>query len=137
MQIFSPQMTRAATTLKSLIQGISYWNVTSKSALRGGRIHNSIELWCLVGSRGLDIWVLSISFQKSNKGWPQQDTDSKGSVRIKKKSNYNTETLANSDFWTKYQSFEFDAKFFGSKLKFRAKLLWIHDPKCGSLTKCI
>ena len=53
-------------------QGISYLSVTSKSALRGRRIHNFIELWCLVGSGGLDIWVSSISFQKSNIGWPQQ-----------------------------------------------------------------
>ena len=28
------------------------------------------ELWCLVASRGLGIWVSSTSFQKS--GWPQQ-----------------------------------------------------------------
>ena len=56
----------------SLIQGISHWSVTSKSALRGRRIHNFIELWCLVGSRGLDIWVSSTSFQKNNIGWPLQ-----------------------------------------------------------------
>ena len=54
------------------VQGISYWSVTSKSALRGRRIHNLIKLWCLVGSGGLDIWVSSTSFQKSNIGWPQQ-----------------------------------------------------------------
>ena len=56
----------------NVIQGISYWSVKSKSALRGRRIHNLIELWCLVGSGGLDIWVSSTSFQKSNIGWPQQ-----------------------------------------------------------------
>ena len=54
------------------LQGISYWSVTSKSALRGRMIHNFIELWCLVGSGGLDICVLSTSFQKSNIVWPQQ-----------------------------------------------------------------
>ena len=54
------------------IQGVSCWSVQSKSALRGTRIHNFIELWCLVGSVGLEIWVLSTSFQKSNMGWPQQ-----------------------------------------------------------------
>ena len=41
-------------------------------ALRGRRINNFLELWCLVGSRGLDIWVSSTSFQKSSIGWPQQ-----------------------------------------------------------------
>ena len=54
------------------LQGISYWSVTSKSALRGRRIHNFIELWCLVGSGGLDICVSSTNFQKINIGWPQQ-----------------------------------------------------------------
>ena len=54
------------------LQGISYWSVANKSALRVRRIHNFIELWCLVGSGGLEIWVLSTSFQKSNIGWPQQ-----------------------------------------------------------------
>ena len=41
-------------------------------ALKGRRINNFVELWCLVASRGVDIWVLSTSFQKSNIGWPQQ-----------------------------------------------------------------
>ena len=44
----------------------------SKSALKDRRIHSLIELWCLVGSGGLEIWVLSTSFQKSDIGWPQQ-----------------------------------------------------------------
>ena len=56
----------------TVVQGISYWSVGNKSTLRGRRIHNFIELWCLVGSGGLDIWVSSTSFQKSNIGWPQQ-----------------------------------------------------------------
>ena len=54
------------------LQGISFWCVQSKSSLRRWRIHNFIELWCQVGSRGLEIWVSSTSFQKSNIGWPQQ-----------------------------------------------------------------
>ena len=41
-------------------------------ALRGRRINNFVEFWCLVASGGLDIWVSSTSFQKSNIGWPQQ-----------------------------------------------------------------
>ena len=51
---------------------ISHWSVISKSALRGRSINNFIELWCLAGSGGLDIWVSSTNFQKSNIGWPQQ-----------------------------------------------------------------
>ena len=41
-------------------------------ALRGGRIKNFDELWCLVASGGLEFCVSSTSFQKSNIGWPQQ-----------------------------------------------------------------
>ena len=59
-------------TYWKLLQDVSCWSVQSKSALRGRRIHNFIELWCLVGPRGLKIWVSSTSFQKSSIGWPQQ-----------------------------------------------------------------
>ena len=41
-------------------------------ALRGSRVKNFDELWCLGASGGLDFCVSSISFQKSNIGWPQQ-----------------------------------------------------------------
>ena len=41
-----------------------HWSMQSKSALRDRRIHDFVELWCLVGSGGLDIWVSSTSFQK-------------------------------------------------------------------------
>ena len=41
-------------------------------ALRGSRIENFNELWCLVASGGYDFCVSSTRFQKSNKGWPQQ-----------------------------------------------------------------
>ena len=44
----------------------------SKSALRGRRINNFIDLWCLVASGGLYICVSSTSFQKNDIGWPQQ-----------------------------------------------------------------
>ena len=40
-------------------------------ALRGSRIGNFDELWCLVALVGLDFCV-STSFQKSNIRWPQQ-----------------------------------------------------------------
>ena len=55
-----------------VIQGISYWSVKSNSALMGRRINHFIELWFIVGSGGLEIWVSSTSFQKSNIDWPQQ-----------------------------------------------------------------
>ena len=41
-------------------------------ALRGSRIENFDELWCLGASGGLEFCVSSTSFQKSNIGWPQQ-----------------------------------------------------------------
>ena len=41
-------------------------------ALRGSRIENFDELWCLGGSGGLDFYVSSTSFKKSYKGWPHQ-----------------------------------------------------------------
>ena len=41
-------------------------------ALRGGRIENFDELWCLVASEGYDFCVSTTSFQKSNIGCPQQ-----------------------------------------------------------------
>ena len=41
-------------------------------ALRGNRIENFDELWCLGASGGLEFYFSSTSFQKSNIGWPQQ-----------------------------------------------------------------
>ena len=41
-------------------------------AQRGRRVDDFVELWRLVASGGLEIWVSSTSFQKSNIGWPQQ-----------------------------------------------------------------
>ena len=41
-------------------------------ALRGQRINNFLELWCLVASGGLDFCISSISFQENDMGWPQQ-----------------------------------------------------------------
>ena len=41
-------------------------------ALRGRRIIIIFELWCIVGSGGLEIWVSLTRFQKRNIGWPQQ-----------------------------------------------------------------
>ena len=40
-------------------------------ALRGSRIENFDELWCLGASGGLDFCVSSTSFQKNNIGWHQ------------------------------------------------------------------
>ena len=41
-------------------------------ALRGSRIENFDELWCLGASGDLDICVSSTSCQKNDIGWPQQ-----------------------------------------------------------------
>ena len=41
-------------------------------ALRGRRINNFAELWCLVASRDMEIWVSSTSFPKILIDWPQQ-----------------------------------------------------------------
>ena len=41
-------------------------------ALRDRRINISFDLWCLVASGGLDIYVSLISFQKDDINWPQQ-----------------------------------------------------------------
>ena len=54
-------------------------------ALRGRRINNFVELWCLAASRGLDIWVLSITFQKSNIDWPQQPPTEKVQKSVKER----------------------------------------------------
>ena len=48
-------------------------------ALRGGRIENFDELWCLVALGGLEFCVSSTSFEKSNIGWPQQPLTEKTS----------------------------------------------------------
>ena len=40
--------------------------------LRGSRIKNLDELWCLGALGGLEFCVSSTSFQKSDIGWPQQ-----------------------------------------------------------------
>ena len=41
-------------------------------ALKGSRIKDFDDLWCLGASGGLEFCVSSTSFQKSNIGWPQQ-----------------------------------------------------------------
>ena len=41
-------------------------------ALRGSRIKNFDDLWCLGASRGLEFCVSLTSFQKGNIGWPHQ-----------------------------------------------------------------
>ena len=41
-------------------------------ALRDSKIENFDELWCLGASGGLEFYVSSTSFQKSNIDWPHQ-----------------------------------------------------------------
>ena len=54
------------------LQGVSEWTDIGKSALRGRGINDFIEVWFLVASGGVEIWVSSNSFQKNDIGWPQQ-----------------------------------------------------------------
>ena len=56
----------------AVVQGILYSNVKSNLGLAD---RNMLVRFCLkvsVWSWGLDIWVLSTNFQKSNIDWPQQ-----------------------------------------------------------------
>ena len=55
-----------------LLQGISYWNVKSNLGLTDRNMLIGLCLKLSVWSWGLDIWVLSTNFQKSNIDWPQQ-----------------------------------------------------------------
>jgi hypothetical protein len=48
-------------------------------ALRGSRIENFDELWCLVALGGLEFCVSSTNFQKSNIGWLHQPLTEKTS----------------------------------------------------------
>ena len=57
---------------KQQLQGISYWNVKSNLGLTDRNMLIGLCLKLSVWSWGLDIWVLSTNFQKSNIDWPQQ-----------------------------------------------------------------
>ena len=53
-------------------------------ALKSSKIENFDKLWCLGASGGLEFYVLSTTFQKSNIGWPQQpSTETKHQNNIK------------------------------------------------------
>ena len=54
------------------LQGISYWNVKSNLGLTDRNLLIGLCLKVSVWSWGLDIWVLSTNFQKSNIDWSQQ-----------------------------------------------------------------
>ena len=54
------------------VQGISYWNVKSNLGLTDRNMLIGLCLKLSVWSWGLDIWVLSTNFQKSNIDWSQQ-----------------------------------------------------------------
>ena len=47
---------------RHLLQGVSHWNGGNWMALRGSRIENFDELWCLGASGGFDFCVSSTSF---------------------------------------------------------------------------
>ena len=57
---------------QKVLQGISYWNVKSNLGLTDRNMPIGLCLKLSVWSWGLDIWVLSTNFQKSNIDWPQQ-----------------------------------------------------------------
>ena len=59
-------------SLNEILQGISYWNVKSNLGLTDRNMLIGLCLKVSVWSWGLDIWVLSTNFQKSNIDWPQQ-----------------------------------------------------------------
>ena len=52
-------------------------------ALRGRRINNFLESWCLVASGGLHICVLSTGFQKNDIDWPQQPLQEEYQLSVK------------------------------------------------------
>ena len=54
------------------VQGVSKWNGRNWMPLRDRRINIFLKFGCLVASGGVDIWVSSICFQKSNIDRPQQ-----------------------------------------------------------------
>ena len=41
-------------------------------ALRGTRVDNFLELWCIVASEGVDSCVSLNRLKKNDMGWPQQ-----------------------------------------------------------------
>ena len=61
-----------SSSIHRLIQGISYWNIKSNLGLRDINMLIGLCLKVSVWSWGLDIWVLSTNFQKSNIDWSQQ-----------------------------------------------------------------
>ena len=58
--------------VSALLQGISYWNVKSNLGLTDRNILVRFCLKICAWSWGLDIWVSSTNFQKSNIDWPKQ-----------------------------------------------------------------
>ena len=58
--------------LIGILQGISYWNLFYELTLTDRNMQARFYLKVLLKSWGLDIWVSSTNFQKSNIGWPQQ-----------------------------------------------------------------
>ena len=55
-----------------MIQGISYWNIFYELTMTDRNTWARFYLKVVLKFQGLDIWVSSTSFQKSNIGWPQQ-----------------------------------------------------------------
>ena len=89
-------------------------------ALRGTRIENFLELWWLVASWVVGIWVSSTSFLKSNISWPQQPTTKKVLSYI------NTIDINENYFYlSKFQNSDV---IFRSNQYFLMLWLWVYSP---------
>ena len=58
--------------IRSFFYRVSHSEMRDSKWLKSRRIENFLEVWQLVALGVVDIWVSSISFQKSDISWPQQ-----------------------------------------------------------------
>ena len=58
--------------ISAVVQGVSKWSGRNWMPLRDRRINIYLTFGCLGASGGVDFWVSSTCFQKSNIDWPQQ-----------------------------------------------------------------
>ena len=98
--------------LSTLIQGVSKWSGRDWMPLRDRRINIYLTFGCLVTLGGVDIWVSSICFQKSNIDWPQQPLTEKvlkfnmifADVYLKNLFFWNIKIKLNSNAWVTLKS---------------------------------
>ena len=95
--------------------------------LRGRRIKKFVDLWCLVASRGLDIWVSLTSFQKGNIDRSQQPPTERVSEISKK-----------LDFWWSILQKWTSISHFGVRNQEAPEVVeasWFMKLKCPNLLK--